>query len=191
MESSFQWGAGVIFAQSPSPRQPCFHGKPLFRQKICAQEKNICLFVKNAQSRRTNARRHTILSALQKRWQGRGSAPPDGQVQICTALCRGRRPCRPDKYCGFAADFRKSAAFCGRTESSAPTMEWAGVCGFAEDFRKIRCILRAGRVVQPYTENGRRLSFFTLRRLYAPVGKRLALHGAEDLAFEIGILRLQ
>ena len=31
----------------------------------------------------------------------------------------------------------------------------------------------------------------TARRLYAPVRQGLALHGAEDLAFEVGILRLQ
>ena len=62
--------------------------------------------------------------------------------------CRGRRLCRPKKYNEFAENSRKTGAFCGRTESSAPTGESGGRCRgrrlcrpkkyneFAEDFRK-------------------------------------------------------
>ena len=49
------------------------------------------------------------------------TANPKTFRRIRTAPRRGRRLCRPDKYCGFAEDFRENAAFCGRTEASAPT----------------------------------------------------------------------
>ena len=49
------------------------------------------------------------------------TANPKTFRRIRTAPRRGRRLCRPDKCCGFAEDIRENAAFCGRTEASAPT----------------------------------------------------------------------
>ena len=58
------------------------------------------------------------------------TANPKTFRRIRTAPRRSRRLCRPDKCCGFAEDFRENAAFCGRTEASAPT-ECNKKCGGA------------------------------------------------------------
>ena len=76
---------------------------------------------------------------FQKTGGGRTPLPVGGKglVFINDALaqvvCRGRRLCRPEKSCEFAVDFRKTAASCGRTETSAPTQKKEGAFGSAED----------------------------------------------------------
>ena len=72
---------------------------------------------------------------IMKRLQ-QATANPKTFRRIRTAPRRGRRLCRPDKYCGFAEDFRENAAFCGRTEASAPTLKQESSCGFAVNFRR-------------------------------------------------------